>query len=157
LRYDVYRADRPAGGTFGAPTNMSASITASVAGANVAMDASDNTLIEWVQGNGVSDSTYVAPRVQSSFRPAGGAIEPPLTLYSTPGGSCPGCTQSDQSFVEGLIGDIAVTFDGQGHALIAWDGSPQSSNQDRFSHEVRATVYYVDDDVYDSSHVVAGE
>ena len=150
-RFDVYRSDRPAGGAFGAPVNMTSAISNSVGGANVAMDAVGDTLIEWVQGNDFLDNTYFAPRIQSSYRPVGGSFEGPLTLYTTPGSSV-----MPSSFNEGLIGDIAVTFDEQGNALIAWDGNTLSSNQDRFSHEVRAIVRYPDD-TYDSSHVVAGE
>ena len=147
LRYDVYRSDRPAGGTFGPAQNMTASISESVAGANVAIDAAGNTLIAWVDGNGFLDSTYVAPNLQTMFRPAGGIFTPPLTRYATTG---------PDAFDEGIVADIAVTFDAQGNALIAWDGNFQTSNQDRFSHQVHAIVRDANG-TYEAAQLVANE
>jgi hypothetical protein len=146
-RYDVYRSDRPAGGTFGAAQNMTATTSESVAGANVAMDAAGDTLIAWVDGNDFLDSTYVAPNLQTMFRPAGGTFTAPLPRYATTG---------PDAFDEGIIADVAVKFDAQGNALIAWDGNAQSSNQDRFSHQIHAIVRDANG-TYEAAQLVAHE
>jgi PKD domain len=93
----VQASSRQAGGSFGAPVNLSAPGQNGL-GPQVAVDPSGDAIAVWYRSDG---SNY---RVQASFRPAGGSFGAAVTL-SAPGG-------------DGR--DPQVAFDAAGNAIVVW-------------------------------------
>ncbi|MEA2480953.1 MAG: hypothetical protein QOJ07_2875, partial [Thermoleophilaceae bacterium] len=122
-RYDVMASERPAGGQFGAPTNLTPEAESAQL-PTVNLEPNGDALITWVRANDTLDNDRPAPRLQFSSHVKGQPFGGSANLYTSP-------TPPANGSIQPIIDRASVAIDAQGNALVAWGANDNSFNQDR--------------------------
>lgn len=118
----VFASIRPAGGSFGPPTELSAPARG---GANpaVSMDSGGDAVVAFTSGSGGASTD-----VEASFRPAGGSFGPP-TVVTGSGDNVPNCCDHG-NLAMSANGRTIVAYNRCTAASLCNSGTPTTGNEE---------------------------